>query len=88
MAPVTVSPIEQAVCNLFIYQGSAGRDITRAMIDETGNLPLFPGDYAAPMQQRTRPSLTATAPKMASPIPRHMARPIPDLGEFNLNVRE
>jgi hypothetical protein len=60
----SVSPIEQAVCNL--YSSTKGqqaiRDITRAMIDKIGNLPLFPGilpDYAAPV--------SATAQKAEPP---------------------
>jgi hypothetical protein len=36
------------LCNLYSFTKGqqAIRDITRAMIDRTGNLPLFPGDLA------------------------------------------
>lgn len=42
------------MCNLYSFTKGqqAIRDITRAMIDKTGNLPLFPGifpDYSAPI---------------------------------------
>jgi len=63
-------------CVIFFYSFTKGqqaiRDITRAMIDKTGNLPLFPGifpDYSAPIVRNSAAGRELTLARWGMPSP-------------------
>jgi putative SOS response-associated peptidase YedK len=62
------------MCNLYsLTKGQAAiRDITRAMIDRTGNLPLFPGifpDYSAPIVRNSAEGRELALARWGMPSP-------------------
>jgi len=66
--------VEIVLCNLYSFTKGqqAIRDITRAMIDKTGNLPLFPGifpDYSAPIVRNSAAGRELTLARWGMPSP-------------------
>src|SRR4051812_44760628 len=62
------------MCNLYSFTKGqqAIRDITRAMIDRTGNLPLFPGifpDYSAPIVRNSAEGRELALARWGMPSP-------------------
>jgi putative SOS response-associated peptidase YedK len=71
---MTQHPIERALCNLpsFTKGQQAFREVTRAVIDKTGNLRLFPGifpDYSAPVVRNTAEERELTLARWGMPSP-------------------
>jgi hypothetical protein len=71
---MTQHPIERALCNLpsFTKDQQAFREVTRTVIDKTGNLRLFPGifpDYSAPVVRNTAEGRELTLARWGMPSP-------------------